>query len=82
MNQFKEIRQSKSMSQWSLAQRSKVHQSRISLAENGLIELNEDERRRLAEALGVTVSEIFGKEKTSVGSKKNGGAPESFSMGK
>jgi transcriptional regulator with XRE-family HTH domain len=61
MNNLREIRKSKGISQWSLAQRSKVHQSRISLAENGLVELTREEKKRLTDALGVDATEILPK---------------------
>lgn len=60
MSGLKDIRiKVKEMSQWKLAQESKVHQSRISLIENGLVEATEDEKKKLAKALNVPVSEIF-----------------------
>ena len=37
-----------------------IHQSKISMIENGLIEPREDEKKRLAKALGVRVEEIWG----------------------
>jgi len=72
MNKLREIRQSKKISQWSLAQKSKVHQSRISLTENDLIEPTEQEKKNVAEALGVPVNEIFGEvDSTAVSEKDN-----------
>jgi hypothetical protein len=36
-----------------------IHQSKLSLAENDLIELAEHEKKKLARALGVSVNEIW-----------------------
>lgn len=60
MNKLKEIRFLKGISQWRLAYLSRVHQSRISLSENDLIDLTVDEKKRLAEALCVVPKELFG----------------------
>jgi transcriptional regulator with XRE-family HTH domain len=48
-----------------------ISPTKISLSENGLIELSEDEKEKLAKALGVTVGEIFGEEDPTVGPEKN-----------
>ena len=60
MNNLREKRRSKTMSQWSLAQNSKVYQSRISLIENDLVEPSKDEKEKLSGALEISVSELFG----------------------
>jgi transcriptional regulator with XRE-family HTH domain len=60
MNKLREFRFLKGISQWRLAYLSRVHQSRISLSENGLIGLTVDEKERLAEALSVAPKELFG----------------------
>lgn len=60
MTRLKKLRFLNEISQFKLANMARVHQSRISLFENGLIDLGEDEKTRLASALGVTVEEIFG----------------------
>ena len=60
MNRLHETRFFKNVSQHKLALLAGVHQSRISLIENGLIEPREDEKKRLAKALGVRVEEIWG----------------------
>ena len=69
MNNLREKRRSKNMSQWSLAQSSKVHQSRISLIENDLVGPSEDEKDKLSGALGVRVSELFGDAQIPIGTK-------------
>jgi transcriptional regulator with XRE-family HTH domain len=66
MNKLREIRFYKRISQFKLAALSRVHQSKISLIENDLIDLNRDEKERIAEALGMTLEEIFGDKKSSV----------------
>jgi len=50
------------VSQWDLALRSDVRQSRISLIENCLVKPTIRERIRLAEALKKDIDEIFPKE--------------------
>ena len=59
MNSLKETRFFKGISQHKLSHFSNVHQSRISLIENGLVLPREDEKEKLAKALGVAVEEIF-----------------------
>ena len=56
---LKEIRKSRTMSQWFLARISHVHQSRISLYENSLIDLTKDEQDCIAKVLSVAREEIF-----------------------
>jgi hypothetical protein len=46
-----------------------IHQSKISMLENGLIQPREDEREKLARALGVHVGELFPTEGESHGSE-------------
>jgi len=46
----------KNITQPQLQKAARVHQSRISQAENGLIRLNDDERRRIERALGVPIN--------------------------
>lgn len=62
MNRIREIRKAKDISQWKLAFLARVFQSKISLCENGLIELNEEEKLRISQALEIPVKEIFGNE--------------------
>ena len=66
--QLQQIRKEKGYSQWKLAKKSKVHQSRISLFENGLYVPNRDEIARLRQALNVDASLIEWPQ----GSQKNG----------
>jgi transcriptional regulator with XRE-family HTH domain len=47
-----------------------IHQSKISLFENDLIAPTDDEKQRLAKALGVSVQEIFGDGKAPVSGEK------------
>ena len=62
MNQLKKIRFDREVSQHELAFFAKVVQSRISLYENGLLELRDDEKVRLSSVLNVPVNAIFPKE--------------------
>jgi transcriptional regulator with XRE-family HTH domain len=66
MNRLREIRFFKKVNQYQLALLSGVYQSRISLAENGLIELRKDEQKAIAKALKVSVREIFPKNVSSI----------------
>lgn len=50
------------ISQWTLALKSDVKQSRISLIENCLVKPTARERIRLAEALKKDIDEVFPKE--------------------
>jgi transcriptional regulator with XRE-family HTH domain len=59
MNKLRDIRVIKRVTQFQLRLLSGIHQSRISLIENGFIEPRSDERQRLAKALGVKQEEIF-----------------------
>jgi transcriptional regulator with XRE-family HTH domain len=56
---LKEGRFLKNLNQYKLNTLSGVSQPRISLIENELVEPSEDEKRRLAEALGYSIEEIF-----------------------
>jgi transcriptional regulator with XRE-family HTH domain len=60
MNNLKEIRLSKGLNQYKLANESKVFQSRISLIENGYVTATLSEKERLAMALDCLVEELFG----------------------
>ncbi len=50
---LRKVRKLARISQWKLAAMSGVHQSRISLIENGLISARDDEKVRLCEAMAV-----------------------------
>ena len=58
-NQLHEIRREKRVRQWELAALAKVHQSRLSLAENGFISLKPEEEQRIAQALGEDPKTLF-----------------------
>ncbi len=59
MNRLREVRVVKKISQFQLRLLTGIHQSKISMIENGLVQAREDEAQRLARALGVTVEEIW-----------------------
>ena len=44
--------------QWELAKHTKISQSRISLFERGFVNLSQDEKRRIAEVLHVSIDEV------------------------
>lgn len=69
MNRLREIRVVKRITQFQLRVSTGIHQSKISMIENGLIEPRDDERRRLAEALGVRTEEVFREEAEKDGAK-------------
>lgn len=58
-NRLREIRVIRRVTQFKLRLSTGIHQSKISLIENGLVEPSEDEKRRLANALGSDVKKIF-----------------------
>ena len=58
-NKLREIRVVKRISQFQLRLSTGIHQSKISLIENGLIEPREDEKKKLARALGVRQEDIW-----------------------
>jgi transcriptional regulator with XRE-family HTH domain len=62
MNKLREIRVVKRISQFQLRLLTGIHQSKISMIENGLIEAREDERQKIAKALHLKVEEIWRKE--------------------
>jgi transcriptional regulator with XRE-family HTH domain len=59
MNRLKEIRAAKRITQFQLRLHTGIHQSKISMIENGLIEPKEDEKKKIAKALGVGAGEIW-----------------------
>ena len=61
MNRLREIRVVKRVTQFQLRLSTGIHQSKISMIENGLIEPREDEKKRIAKALGVGSEEIWKK---------------------
>ena len=62
MNKLREVRVVKRISQFRLGLNTGIHQSKISLIENGLVQPRDDEKRKFAKALGVMVKEIWGAE--------------------
>ena len=60
MNRLREIRAVRRITQFQLRLSTGVHQSKISMIENGLVTPREDEKKRLAKALGTRVEEIWG----------------------
>lgn len=59
MQRLKEIREARGLSQVELAERAGVDQATISRLERGNDEVTPHLRRRVAEALGVTLAELF-----------------------
>jgi len=55
--ELKEARFKRRITQWSLSKITGVHQSRISLIENGY-KANEEEKRALAKGLGIKVEDV------------------------
>lgn len=71
MSELKKIRiLDKKISQFELSRRSGVHPSRLSLIENDLAVPTANERKRIAEALGLDAGEIFGKIDADVEKKR------------
>ena len=58
-SRLREIRVVKRVSQFQLRLMTGIHQSKISMLENGLIAPREDEKKKLAKALNVKIEEIF-----------------------
>ena len=59
MNRLREIRAVKRVTQFQLRISTGIHQSKISLIENGLIQPEESEKRKLARGLCAKVEELF-----------------------
>lgn len=59
MNKLREIRVVKRITQFQLRLATGIHQSKISMIENGLVEPREDEKQRLAKALHARPEEIW-----------------------
>lgn len=59
MNKLREIRVVKRITQFQLRLSTGIHQSKISMIENGLVEPRDDEKQRLAKALYVRPEEIW-----------------------
>ncbi len=69
MNRLKVIRAEKRMTQFILGVDTGFIPSGVSMIENGLVEPREDEKKRLAQALGVRIEEIFPARGGSDGNK-------------
>ena len=73
MNRLREVRVLKRITQFQLRIATGIHQSKISMIENGLIEPGEDEKQKLAKALGVRPGKIWmGKEEERDTKRQNG----------
>ena len=72
MDKLRETGVVKQITQFNLRMTAAIHQSKISMIEDGLIEPREDEKKRLARALGVRPEEIWS-EPTTKGGERNGG---------
>jgi transcriptional regulator with XRE-family HTH domain len=59
MNRLRIVRAEKKMTQFKLSVLTGIIQSRLSYIENSLIEPSEDEKKKIAEALGVRLEEIW-----------------------
>jgi transcriptional regulator with XRE-family HTH domain len=75
-----ETRFQKRLTQWTLARTLGVHQSRISLIENGIVTPTESEKEALARGLGVKVEEIDWPQIKDQGAKniRRGGTMKQF----
>jgi transcriptional regulator with XRE-family HTH domain len=63
-NRLRVMRADKRITQFKLSLLTGILQSKLSLIENGLIEPREDEKQKLAEALGVKPEKIWGPNRT------------------
>ena len=59
MSKLREIRFLRGMNQYQLAILAQMHQSRISLIENGYVKPRADEKERLAKALNMKPDELW-----------------------
>ncbi|MBM4277070.1 MAG: helix-turn-helix transcriptional regulator [Deltaproteobacteria bacterium] len=68
MNRLREIRVVRRVSQFDLRLLTGINQSKLSMIENGLMPASEEEKKRIASAFGLPVSEIwFENEKKETG---------------
>lgn len=72
MNRLREVRVLSRTTQFQLRIATGIHQSKISMIENGLIQPREDEMKRLSKALGARLEEIFPMEQTQEAIKDSG----------
>lgn len=59
---LREARFHKRLSQYDIALRAGIPQSRVSLAERGYTSFNDKEKKKIAEIVGVPVGELFPEE--------------------
>jgi transcriptional regulator with XRE-family HTH domain len=67
MNKLREVRVVKRITQFRLRLSTGIHQSKISMLENDLIQPSQDEKQRLAKALGTEVENIFPEDRDQGG---------------
>lgn len=58
-NNLRVIRAMNRMTQFHLRLMTGIHQSKLSMAENDLVQLAEQEKKKIAKALGVKANEIW-----------------------
>ena len=63
MNRLRVLRAEKRMTQFEIRIATGINQSKLSMIENGLIVPSQQEREKIAEALGVKPGRIWGKPK-------------------
>jgi len=61
-----EARARKRLTQWDIRKATGIHQSKVSLIERGYIQPTEEEKKLLAEVLGLPVDHIFQRGKEAV----------------
>jgi transcriptional regulator with XRE-family HTH domain len=59
MNRLRDVRVLKRVTQFELRLQTGIHQAKISMIENGLVDARDDEKERFAEALGCRVRDLF-----------------------
>jgi transcriptional regulator with XRE-family HTH domain len=59
MNKLRETRAARRVTQFQLRVATGIHQSKISMIENGLLKPREEEKKKLSKALGGRPEEIF-----------------------
>jgi transcriptional regulator with XRE-family HTH domain len=64
MCRVREVRVVKRITQFQLRLSTGIHQSKISLIENGLLTPREDEKKKLAQALDTNIENLFPIDKT------------------
>ncbi len=70
MNKLRELRVAKRVTQFQLRIATGIHQAKISMIENDLVEAREDEKQRLAKALYVRPEEIWDRGINAKGEEK------------